>query len=82
MKIILYGRKGHGYTVAFKNFLNSTDVPYIYKDVSQDTEAREHSKVLYNGMVKYPTLIVDDKIFLTPTTEEFNKIMQDLKLRA
>ncbi|UAM99660.1 glutaredoxin [Polaribacter litorisediminis] len=82
MNIILYGRKGHAYTVAFKNFLNSTDVPYIYKDVSQDTAAREHSKDLYNGAVKYPTLFVDDKIFLTPTTEEFNKIMQDLKLRA
>lgn len=82
MKITLYGRKGHAYTVAFKNFLNSTDVPYTYKDVSKDEEAKEHSKELYNGAVKYPTLFVDDKVYLTPTTEEFNKIMQDLKLRA
>jgi glutaredoxin len=51
MKIVLYGRKGHAYTVAYKNFLNSTDIPYIYKDVSQDSEAREHSKELYNGVV-------------------------------
>jgi glutaredoxin len=82
MKIVLYGKKGHAYTVAFKNFLNSTDVPYIYKDVSKDEEAKEHSKELYDGVVKYPTLFVDDKIYLTPTTDEFNKIMQDLKLRA
>ncbi|MFT6065615.1 MAG: glutaredoxin [Paraglaciecola sp.] len=82
MKIILYGRKGHAYTVAFKNFLNSTDEPYIYKDVSLDASAREHSKELYDGVVKYPTLFVDDDVYLTPTTEEFNKIMQDLKLRA
>lgn len=82
MKIVLYGRKGHAYTVAYKNFLNSTDVPYIYKDVSQDAEAREHSKELYNGVVKYPTLFVDDNVYLTPTTDEFNKIMQELKLRA
>jgi glutaredoxin len=82
MKIILYGRKGHAYTVAFKNFLNSTDEPYIYKDVALDASAREHSKELYDGVVKYPTLFVDDDVYLTPTTEEFNKIMQDLKLRA
>jgi hypothetical protein len=37
---------------------------------------------LYGGVVKYPTLFVDDAIYLTPTTEEFNKIMQDLRLRA
>lgn len=82
MKIILYGKQGHAYTVAFKNFLNSTDQPYVYKDVAKDIDAREHSKKLYNGVVKYPTLFVDDQVFLTPTTEEFNKIMQDLKLRA
>ncbi|TXD61812.1 glutaredoxin [Polaribacter sp. IC066] len=82
MKIILYGRKGHAYTVAFKNFLNSTDEPYIFKDVALDAEAREHSKELYNGAVKYPTLFINDAVYLTPTTEEFNKIMQDLKLRA
>jgi len=44
MKIVLYGKQGHAYTVAFKNFLNSTDVPYIYKDITKDAEAREHSK--------------------------------------
>jgi glutaredoxin len=82
MKITLYGKQGHAYTVAFKNFLNSTDVPYIYKDISKDTEAKAHTKELYNGALKFPTLFVDDVIYLTPTTEEFNKIMQDLKLRA
>jgi glutaredoxin len=82
MKITLYGKQGHAYTVAYKNFLKSTNVPYIYKDVSKDAAAREHSKELYDGVVKFPTLFVDDAIYLTPSTEEFNKIMQDLKLRA
>lgn len=82
MKIILYGKQGHAYTVAFKNFLNSTDEDYVYKDVSKDLEAREHSKELYGGVVKFPTLFINDKVYLTPSTEEFNKIMQDLKLRA
>ncbi len=82
IKIVLYGKQGHAYTVAFKNFLNSTDVPYVFKDISKDKEAYNHTKDLYNGVVKFPTLFVDDKAYLTPTTEEFNKIMQDLKLRA
>ncbi len=82
MKIILYGKQGHAYTIAFKNFLNSIDEPYVYKDISKDVEAREHSKTLYGGVAKFPTLFVDERVYLTPTTEEFNKIMQDLKLRA
>lgn len=82
MKITLYGKQGHAYSVAFKNFLKSTDVPFEYKDVSKDIEAREHSKTLYGGVLKYPTLLVGEKVYLTPTTEEFNKIMQELNLRA
>lgn len=82
MKIVLYGKQGHAYTVAFKNFLNSTDVPYVYKNVIKDPEARDHTKELYNGALKYPTLFVDNKVYSTPSTEDFNKIMQDLKLRA
>ena len=82
MKITLYGKRGHAYTVAFKNFLNSTDVPYVYKDISKDIDAREHSKILYRGVAKFPTLFVDEHVYLTPTTDEFNKIMQDLNLRA
>lgn len=82
MKIILYGKQGHAYTVAFKNFLNATDIPYVYKDISKDAEAKENSKNLYGGVAKFPILIVDDKVYLTPTTDEFNKIIQDLKLRA
>ncbi|WP_298778681.1 glutaredoxin domain-containing protein [uncultured Polaribacter sp.] len=82
MKLVLYGKQGHAYTVAFKNFLNSLDESYIYKDVTKDLDAREHSKKLYGGLLKFPTLFVGDKVYLTPSTEEFNKIMHDLKLRA
>lgn len=82
MKITLYGRKGHAHTVAFKNFLRSTEIAFEYKDVSMDEEAREHSKELYEGVVKYPTLFIDDEVYLTPTSDLFNKLMQDLKLRA
>lgn len=82
MKIVLYGRKGHAHTVAYKNFLNSAEVPFVYKDVSTDEEAREHSKELYEGQVKYPTLFIDDEVYLTPTSDTFNKLMQDLKLRG
>lgn len=82
MKIVLYGKAGHAYTVAFKNFLRSAEVDYIYIDISKDKDALAHTKELYNGVVKYPTLFVDDDVYLTPTTEDFNKIMQDLKLRA
>ena len=82
MKITIYGRKGHAHTVAFKNFLRMAEIPFDYKDIVIDEEAKEHSKKLYEGAIKYPTLFVDDEVYLTPTSDDFNKIMKDLKLRG
>ena len=82
MKIKLYGRKGHAHSVAYRNFLKSTELPFEYKDVSIDEEAKKHSKELYDGAVKYPTLFVDEEVYLTPTSDDFNKIMKNLNLRA
>ncbi len=82
MRIILYGKQGHAHTVAFKNFLRMAEVPFEYKDISKDARAKEHTKQLYEGQVKYPTLFVDEEVYLTPTSDVFNTIMKDLKLRG
>ncbi len=82
MKITIYGKKGHAHTVAFKNFLRMAEIDFEYKDLATDIEAQEHSKELYEGYIKYPTLIVDDEIYKTPTSDTFNKVMKELKLRG
>lgn len=82
MKITIYGKKGHAYTVAFKNFLRMAEIPFDYRDVAVDEEAINHTKQLYDGAIKFPTLFVDDEIYKTPSSDDFNKIMKDLKLRG
>ena len=82
MKIVLYGKQGHAHTVAFKNFLRMGEIPFEYKDVLKDESAKIHTKELYNGLVKVPTLFIDDKIYLVPTSDEFNKIMENLMLKG
>ena len=82
MKITIYGKKGHAFTVAFKNFLKMAEIDFDYKDLATDIEAQNHTKELYDGAIKYPTLIADDQIYKTPTSDTFNKIMKDLKLRG
>ena len=82
MKITLYGKQGHAHTVAFKNFLRTSDVDFEYIDVLKNDEAKVHTKKLYDGQLKFPTLFVDDKVFLTPSSDDFNNIMKDLKLRG
>jgi len=82
MKITLYGKRGHAHTVAFKNFLRTSDVDFEYIDVLKNEEAKVRTKELYDGMLKFPTLFVDDEVYLTPTSDEFNNIMKDLKLRG
>lgn len=82
MKITLYGKQGHAHTVAFKNFLRMAEVPFDYKDVAKDASAKEHTRQLYDGQLKYPTLFVDEEVYLTPSSDDFNGIMKDLKLRG
>ena len=82
MKITLYGKQGHAHTVAFKNFLRTSDVEFHYIDASKDQEAKAHTKELYDGALKFPTLFVDDEVYLTPTSDEFNRIMKNLNLRG
>lgn len=82
MKIILYGKQGHAHTVAFKNFFKMAEVVFEYKDIFKDEHAKSHTKSLYEGQLKFPTLFVDDAIYLTPSSDEFNSIMKDLKLRG
>lgn len=82
MKITIYGKKGHAHTVAFKNFLRMAEIDFEYKDLATDVEAQEHSKELYDGEIKFPTLIVDEEIYKTPTSDMFNKVMKELKLRG
>ena len=82
MKITLYGKKGHAHTVAFKNFLRMAEIAFIYKDIDHDIEAQIHSRELYEGEIKCPTLIVDDEIYKTPSSDTFNKVMKELKLRG
>jgi len=77
-RIIVYGKKGHAHTVAFKNYLRMAEIPFSYKDISVDAEARAHTKLLYGGTLKYPTLFVDNEVYLIPTTDAFNKIMKEL----
>ncbi len=78
MRITLYGKKGNAHTVAFRNYLRMSEIPFSYKDISVDVEAKEHTKELYGGALKFPTLFVDEEVYLIPTTDEFNKIMKEL----
>ena len=82
MKITLYGKKGDAYTSAFKNFLKTSEVDFNFIDVFKDEEAKNHTKNLYEGQLKYPTLFVDEKVYLTPSSDTFNQVMKDLKLRG
>ena len=82
MEIMIYGKKGHAHTVAFKNFLRMAEIPFDYRDIMIDENAKNHTLEIYDGALKFPTLIVDNEIHKTPSTDDFNRIMKDLKLRG
>jgi glutaredoxin len=82
MKITLYGKQRHEHIVAFKNFLKMAEVVFEYKDIFKDEHAKSYRESLYEGQLKFPKLFVDDAVYLTPSSDEFNSIMKDLKLRG
>lgn len=82
MKITLYGKKGDAYTSAFKNFLKTSNVNFDFQDVYNNENAKIHTIKLYDGEIKYPTLFVDETIYLTPSSDTFNRVMKELKLRG
>lgn len=82
MNIKLYGKKGDAHTVAYKNFLRMAEIPFEYSDIFQDEQAKEHTLEIYEGVLKVPTLFIDDELYKTPSSDTFNKIMKELKLRG
>ena len=82
MKILIYGKKGDAQTVAFKNFLRMAEIPFEYKSVVDDKEVEKHTRELYDGALRFPTLFVDDEVYLRPTSDTFNKVMKELTLRG
>ncbi|NNC69961.1 MAG: glutaredoxin, partial [Flavobacteriaceae bacterium] len=47
-----------------------------------DEKAKIHTQQIYEGAIKFPTLFVDEEVYKTPTSDTFNKVMRDLKLRG
>ena len=83
MKIIIYGRKGHAHTVAFKNYLRMAEIPFTYKDVATDEEAKTtYKKNCMMEFLKYPTVFIDNNVYLTPTSDEFNNILKEASLKG
>ena len=82
MYIKIYGKKGDAHTVAYKNFLRMAEIDFEYIDIYEDEKARQHTLEIYDGVLKVPTLIVDDELYKTPSSDTFNKVMKELKLRG
>jgi glutaredoxin len=80
MKIVLYGKQGQANTVVFKKILRMGEIPFTYKDILKDAAAKTHTKELYNGEVKVPTLLIDNIVHYT--SDDFNKIMENLMLKG
>ena len=82
MRIKIYGKKGDAHTVAYKNFLRMAEIDFEYSDIFLDDQAKQHTLEIYDGVLKVPTLFVDDELYKTPSSDTFNKVMKELKLRG
>ena len=63
----LYGAEWCAKTSGLRNYLQSRWVDFDYFDVEQDEQAAAEVKALYDGKLKFPTLVIGDKHFKNPS---------------
>ena len=77
MKIKVYGTDWCPKTGLQKNHLQSEWIDFEFYNVEQDEEAANYIRGMYNGKLKFPVIVIDDKVMLNPTIEELNKAIAE-----
>ncbi|MEO2053103.1 MAG: hypothetical protein ABGX00_15210 [Allomuricauda sp.] len=79
--ILLYGTESCHKTQLYKNWLGENNVPFLFKDIS-DEEVGNKLSELYDGKAKhFPTLVVGNKRLRNPSTTEISKWLLNESIR-
>jgi len=75
-KLELYGTGWCTKSSALRNYLQSRWIEFEDFNVETDKEAEERIKQLYEGKLKFPTLIYEDKHLKNPNIPELNSFLE------
>lgn len=78
--ITLFGAGFCPKTDLIKHHLQGEWVDFNYKDVIDDKAAEAEVRELYDGKLKYPTLVVNGTVYKNPSPAKLREILKDLDL--
>ncbi|MEM6515834.1 MAG: glutaredoxin family protein [Bacteroidota bacterium] len=75
-KLQLYGTDWCTKSSAIRNYLQSKWIVFDDYNVETDAEAAERIKKLYDGVLKFPTLIYGNDFLKNPKIPELNEFLK------
>ena len=75
----LYGAEWCPKTSGIRNYLQSQWVDFEYLDVENDEEAAEELKAMYEGKLKFPTLVFGDQKMKNPSIGDIRLHIKDME---
>lgn len=75
MKIIAYLKTGCGWCEEVKKFFEDSDIDYIEKNVTENTDFMDEMIEL-SGQLKAPTVVIDGVVYADTDTEAIKKVLE------
>ncbi len=75
-KLELYGASWCLKSAKLRNYLQSQWIEFDDHDVEDDAAAAERVKARYEGVLKFPTVIVGDEHLKNPTIQELDAFLE------
>jgi mycoredoxin len=74
--VVVYGTKWCGATQAARRYLDRYGVPYQFRDMDADPEAKKRVKWWTGGYASHPTVQVGGDILVEPAMNELNAALE------
>ncbi|NQZ45244.1 MAG: glutaredoxin family protein [Flavobacteriaceae bacterium] len=76
-RLELYGTQWCMKSATLRNYLQSKWIEFDDFNVETDEDAANRVRALYDGKLKFPTLILGDKFLKNPTTKEMVEFLKN-----
>ena len=76
-KLALYGTPWCMKSARLRNFLQSKWIEFDDHDVEANEDSAEKVRSKFNGVLKFPVLMLEDKVLKNPSIEELSHFLKE-----
>ena len=79
--IQVYGTSWCGLTFGVREYLTNSRIAYDYYDIEGDPRAHEFVLAMNDGRRRFPLIVVEERVLLSPTLDELQHVLDDHRVR-